>query len=109
MSKGSSPITSRPRRIERGERQMCGSERRARPAFPARPEALTRRKRDAVLCKQLLDRQPLRQPEPDVERAFADRWLGQSSREGVTPSFIGCAPLLDGVLRPFERSNGRLL
>ena len=52
----------------------------ARPAGAARAEALARRDGDAVLGEQPLGGQPFGQPQPDVERPFADGRLRQRAR-----------------------------
>src|SRR5581483_9806239 len=85
-------------------------EREPREAAAALAEAFARRERDAVLLEQALARQPVRQPQPDEERALgAGLAAGERGDGAVAAPLVGGAPRLDRFLRACERRDRRLL
>ena len=79
------------------------SERRAKPR-PLLAESLTGRDGDAVLVQQPLEREPVREREPDEERALAAR-ARDRGEHAVAPPLVERAPLLDRLLRPRQRRD----
>src|SRR6266542_2108163 len=90
------------------ERLVADREREPDPAGAARAEALARRDRDALLGEKALERDPLRELDPDEERPLAgDRpdHLGHP----VAPALVDVATLGDGLLRAGQRRDAGLL
>src|SRR5581483_932790 len=79
------------------------------PARAARPESLTGRDGDAVLCEQTLRSEPVGKPKPHEERALADDRAGQSAGDDVAAPFVRRDTFGDGLLRAGQGCDGSAL
>ena len=87
------------------DRLVADREREARPAGAARAEALAGSNGEPMLLEQPFGREPFGQPEPDEERALADRRLRKHGGNRVAAALVAGDALGDRVLRPFERGD----